>query len=72
MPKSPLDSVIEAVQKIQKVHNRAEELRQSLQHVDPLQAATNTLNDLTKKIDQLDTLAAKTKRRPRHRPHFPS
>lgn len=65
MPKNPIDSAAEAVQKIQQVHNKAEQLRQTLEHVDPLQMATDTINNIMEKVNQLDAIAAKTRRRTR-------
>ncbi len=68
MPQNPVDSFINNVQKIQQIHNKAEQLRKSLDSIDPLQKVTETVNDISEKINELDSAFAKTRRRTRRSP----
>ncbi len=68
MPKNPVDSLIDKVEKLQQVHNKAEQLRQSLERIDPLQTVTKTVNDITEKINMLDSAFARTRKQKRRSP----
>ncbi len=68
MPKGPLDSLLDGVEKIQEIHQKGEQLRQKLDSVDPLATATKTLSSVTQKINELDAVLAGTKRRVRRLP----
>ncbi len=68
MPKNPVDSLIDNVQKIQGIHNKAEQLRQSLDRIDPLETFTKAVNDITDKINMLDSAFARTRKQKRRSP----
>ena len=68
MPKNPLDSLLDTVGKIQEIHSKAEQVRRSLDSIDPLATATTTLNGVTQKINQLDAVLASTRKRNRRLP----
>jgi hypothetical protein len=65
MPKTPLDSAIDTVQKIQQIHNKAEELRRNFDRVDPLKTATDVIGSIADRVNQLDAVLASTRRRTR-------
>lgn len=68
MPKTPIDSIIDGLDKVQKVHTKAEEIRRNFEHMNPLQVATDVVSSITDKVNELDALAAKTRRRVRRAP----
>lgn len=68
MPKNPLDQAIDAVEKVQKIHSKAESIRQSFDTMDPLAAATSVLDKITNKVNEIDMLNARTRRRVRRVP----
>jgi hypothetical protein len=68
MPKSPLDSILDGIDKIQQLHVKGEEIRRSLDRIDPLKTVTDTVTDVTDKINMLDASFARTKRRTRRQP----
>ncbi len=68
MPKSPLDVAIDTIDKVQRLHTQAEQVRGSLDRIDPISTATGVLSDLTSKINELDMALVRTKRRGRRAP----
>lgn len=64
-PKGPLDAAIDTVNKLLELHTKAEQVRESFDRIDPIKIATSTVDNLTEKIDQLDSINAKTRRRRR-------
>jgi uncharacterized phage infection (PIP) family protein YhgE len=68
MPRNPVDSLINGAGTVQNIHNKAEELRHTLDNLDPLTTAAKTLSNFADKINELDAALAKTRRRTRRLP----
>jgi hypothetical protein len=68
MPKNPIDAFLDSIEKGQEVHGKLEQIRHTLDRIDPLDTITSTVSDVSDKINQLDAAFAKTKRRTRRAP----
>ena len=61
MPKDPLDFITEKIDQLDKVGQTADKLRKRLEHQDPLEIASSVLDDVTKKIQQIDFSLRRTR-----------
>jgi|GEM_PF-1631088 hypothetical protein len=68
MPKNPIDAFLDSIAKGQEVHGKLEQVRHTLDRIDPLETISSTVNDFSDKINALDAAFAKTKRRTRRAP----
>jgi methyl-accepting chemotaxis protein len=68
MPKDPLSAIVDGLQKVQKIHNSAEQIKQGIDRIDPLASAVDVLDNITQKVNEINSIVGTTKRRGRRIP----
>jgi hypothetical protein len=68
MPKDPLGAIVDGLQKVQKIHNSAEQIKQGIDRMDPLASMVDVLDNITQKVNAINSMVGTTKRRPRRLP----
>jgi hypothetical protein len=68
MPKDPLSVIVDGLQKVQKIHNTAETIRQGIDSASPLNSVVEVLDNVTQKVNTLNSIVGTTKRKVRRIP----
>ena len=64
-PQDPLEKLMYIISKGQKVHEKVDHLRRTMEYTDPLSTVAEVMDSINQKVRQVDSLAAMTKRRKR-------